>query len=71
MSNFDAASFNPGMQITLRFAAGYLHSLIVLGLFMFDVLHVTAREVEVILYGVEVTHKHNKDDADQEQCSFE
>ena len=25
---FDAASFNPGMQITIRFAAGYLHSLI-------------------------------------------
>ena len=31
VSNFDAASFNPGMQITLRFAAGYLHSLILLG----------------------------------------
>ena len=30
---FDAASFNPGMKITLRFAAGQIHSLILLGRF--------------------------------------
>ena len=49
MSNFDAASFNPGMQITLRFAAGYLRSLILLDRKCIKLIQVVFKHVAKVL----------------------